>query len=66
MSQILKKHPSWVLTAQENDMDANVNCANCGKSMKFGEGYTSKQHFTDNGFWGLCECEECYFKNIND
>jgi len=42
-------------------MDKIVNCANCGKELKFGECYTSKTIHTEIGM-GYGVCEECYNK----
>ena len=42
-------------------MDKIVNCANCGKELKFGECYTSKTIHTEIGM-GYGVCEECYDK----
>lgn len=47
-------------TSYEKDMDAEVNCASCGKVLKYADCYTSREIFTDSKFWGMAVCEECY------
>ena len=41
------------------DMNTEVQCAECGKKMKYGDGYTSRWIHTQHGF-GYCVCEDCY------
>lgn len=41
------------------NMDAPVDCANCGKAMTYGEGFTSRTIHTEIGF-GYPVCEDCY------
>jgi hypothetical protein len=45
----------------EDEMDTVIACAQCGKKMTFGDGYTSRQIHTDMGF-GFAVCEKCYEK----
>jgi len=52
---------TWKVSLYEIDMDKIVNCANCGKELKFGECYTSKTIHTEIGM-GYGVCEECYNK----
>ncbi len=44
-----------------DDMDKIVACAQCGRKMLFGDGYTSRQIHTKYGF-GYAVCEQCYDK----
>ena len=44
----------------ETDMNKVVQCACCGKKLKYGETYTSHRIHTSHGF-GYGVCEECYF-----
>lgn len=44
----------------EADMSKIVQCACCGKKLKYGETYTSHRIHTPMGF-GYGVCEECYF-----
>lgn len=60
LTEIKQLHPTWNVTAFTNDFEEVVNCCNCGKAIMFNDGYTSKQHFTDGGFFGLVECGVCY------
>lgn len=45
------------------DMDEVCNCAQCGATMRFGEGYTSLEVHTSVGF-GYCVCDECHRSEI--
>jgi hypothetical protein len=47
------------------DMDATVACAQCGKIITYGEGYTSKQVHNQYGL-GYPVCEDCYTKEIDE
>lgn len=49
----------WELVLVTRDMEQHVNCAQCGKDMTFGEGYTSREVHTNVGF-GYPVCEACY------
>lgn len=42
-----------------DDMIKVIACAECGRKMVFGDGYTSKQIHTDFGL-GYTVCRECY------
>lgn len=44
-----------------DDMIKVIACAECGRKMLFGDGYTSKQIHTELGF-GYAVCEKCYEK----
>lgn len=39
-----------------------IDCINCGKEVKNGLYYTSKEWFSPSGLWGFGVCEECYKK----
>lgn len=56
----VEKPDDWDLTLVSEDMDKIINCVNCGREMRFGDGYTSHRYHTKGGF-GFNECEECYF-----
>lgn len=43
------------------DMDTVINCAQCGKEVKFGDCFTSMEIHNDAGF-GFSVCEDCYDK----
>lgn len=53
---------SWYAT----DMDKKVVCPECGKTFKFGNGYTSQVYYSPNGFWGLIVCEACHNKEMRE
>ena len=50
-----------ILKTYSTNMEEVVNCCQCLKEMKFGDGYTSMEVHTNIGF-GYCVCEECYNK----
>ena len=52
---------NWKLPLISYDMDLPINCVNCGKEIKFGDGYTSKRYHTQAGM-GYYECERCHFE----
>lgn len=49
----------WHTLLYTNDMDELVNCVSCGKKVKFGETYTSREVHSNMGF-GYPVCEKCY------
>ena len=49
----------WNIKLYSDDMDEVVNCARCGKKIKYGESYTSRQIHNDFGF-GYTVCPKCY------
>lgn len=49
----------WNVKTYSDDMDERVNCARCGKKIKFGDSYTSRQIHNGFGF-GYAVCPECY------
>ncbi len=49
---------AWKTPLFSNDMDEVINCAACGKEVKFGDTYTSKQIHNAMGF-GYYVCPEC-------
>lgn len=49
----------WNCKVYSEDMDEIVNCAHCGKKMRFGDCYTSVEIHTGVGF-GYAVCLECY------
>lgn len=54
-----KVSDEWHLPLYSDDMNEVINCVNCGKKIKFGDGYTSLRYRTIHGF-GYCECYDCY------
>ena len=51
----------WKVSLMESDMNVMVNCPHCGKKIRFGETYTSRQFHNWVGL-GLGVCEKCYEK----
>lgn len=49
----------WHTPLYSDDMDEEVNCCQCGRKIKFGDAYTSKEIHSGMGF-GYPVCEECY------
>lgn len=52
-----ERYPGALLYS--NMMDAPCQCANCGKDMEYGDGYTSFEIQSDQGM-GYAVCEACY------
>lgn len=57
--------PAKVTTLYSENMSTEIDCANCGKSMIFGDGYTSQTIHNDFGL-GFPVCEPCYEKESED
>lgn len=55
----------WHVSIFESDMDKLINCAECGKLIPYGEGYTSKAIHTDMGF-GYSVCSQCYQQELEE
>ena len=55
----------WNLKVYSNDMEEVINCARCGKKIKYGDGYTSRQILTEPGF-GYTVCEKCYEQEMEE
>ena len=51
----------WYTPLYTDNMDEIVNCAQCGREVKFGDCYTSKEIHNRMGL-GFSVCEECYEK----
>lgn len=49
----------WNCKTYSDDMDEIINCAQCGRSVKFGDCYTSLEIHSGIGF-GYGVCENCY------
>ena len=50
---------NWKVKTYSTDMNEKINCASCGKEIKFGNCYTSLEIHTSVGF-GFAVCENCY------
>ncbi|MCL2632330.1 MAG: hypothetical protein FWD45_04525 [Coriobacteriia bacterium] len=58
---IVELPDDWRVSFFETDMDTLVNCPHCGKSLSFGEAYTSRQFHSKAGF-GYGVFTDCYKK----
>jgi len=45
-----------------DNMDKKINCAQCGKEITFGDGYTSREIYS--GPWGHMVCVDCMEKEM--
>ena len=45
----------------ETDLNKEISCCKCGRTIKYGESYTSREIHNGVGF-GYAECGDCYFK----
>ena len=52
---------NWNVKTYSEDMDELINCAQCGKKIKFGDGYTSLEVHTNLGI-GYSVCDKCWDK----
>lgn len=52
-------NPEWKLIIYTDDMELLVNCPSCGKVMRFGDGFTSKELHNHMGI-GWSVCDDCY------
>ena len=51
---------NWVCTTFANDMNMEINCANCGIVTKVGNTYTSMEIHEQTFGFGFFICENCY------
>ena len=49
----------WYVSIFEQDMDKLVNCANCGKEIRYGNGYTSQEYHETVFGLGYIVCKKC-------
>jgi len=50
----------WNVRYFSEDMSETVNCARCGRKMKYGDGFKSRLIHTEMGY-GYCVCDDCFF-----
>ena len=56
--------PSWWHVSKfETDMEAPINCAQCGRMLNYGESYTSQQVHDEAGF-GYAVCGRCHDREM--
>lgn len=53
----------WNVAIYSNDLDKMIDCAGCGKEIKFGDGYTSMEIHNFVGF-GFIVCGDCHWGEI--
>lgn len=61
--QLYEIPEGWFCPLIQNDMDAKINCASCGKELPFGDAYTSLAIHTHRGI-GYMVCAECHQKEV--
>ena len=54
---------NWNCKTYCDDLNEAVNCAQCGRSVRFGASYTSQEIHTGMGF-GYCVCSICHKKEM--
>ena len=47
------------------DMEEDVNCAACGRAIKYGDGFTSREIHTAHGI-GYTVCRKCHEKELKE
>lgn len=52
----------WFCKTYCNDLKEIVNCPHCGRKIKFGDSYTSREIHTPVLTFGYAVCESCYEK----
>lgn len=57
--------PAIVLSIYSEDMLEEVDCANCGTRMTYGDTYTSRTIHNDSGI-GFPVCDPCYQKELEE
>ena len=53
----------WNVATYSDDMDKVVQCAQCGREVKFGDTYTSHEVHTKFGM-GYAVCDRCYDEEL--
>lgn len=53
----------WRCPLYTDHMDMEINCTSCGRNLKFGDCYTSKEIHNHSGLW-YPVCDGCYQKEI--
>lgn len=55
----------WDVSLYEKDLSNIINCAECGKSIEFGDAYTSTKIHNDYGL-GFAVCFGCHEEEIEE
>ena len=56
----------WKVSMYETDMEKEINCAECGKTMKYGESLTSQRICGDSGVFGYAVCRGCHESGLKE
>jgi hypothetical protein len=48
----------WNVKVYSDDVDEIINCADCGKEIRYGDSYTSLEIQSRRGF-SYCVCKDC-------
>lgn len=54
---------TWSVKKAVSSMYLNANCAQCGRLIKYGGMYESRELYTDSGE-GYAVCKECHAKEV--
>ena len=57
---------NWYTPMSADSMNEIINCASCGKELKFGNSFTSMIIYDLSGSFGFPVCVECYQKEWKD
>lgn len=64
-----RRYKRYILPAgaamERDNLEDVVNCANCGRTITYGESYTSLTIHNPYGI-GYCVCGQCHYKEIVD
>ncbi len=55
----------WNVPLCTDNMEEIINCCQCGKEIRYGDGYTSMQVHNPLGL-GYTVCEECHLKEYQE
>ena len=57
---------NWNITVSENDFNKKVQCASCGKKIKFGNAFPSKRIFSSTMDFSYAVCKDCAVKEHSE
>ena len=56
----------WNVSLYEKNMEKMVNCAECGKPIKYAQSFTSQRIYDDDGLFGYAVCRECHESGLKE
>lgn len=56
----------WKVSMYEKDEEKKINCAECGKPIKFCESFTSQRIYDDAGLFGYAVCWNCHESGLKE